>query len=289
MGSARAEAVDALLHVPHGEEVLPVPGHRLEDGVLDLVGVLVLVHQDLPVPGRHLLPQLRGGAVGPTSSPRARCSWSEKSAAFSRSFSCRYRSAKSSVSRSRATMAGATARRSSMASSPVTERTRCSFFVSSLHRSHTCFSAATAGSSFRPLGVESRGNATAAAALPGLLPGPDLPQGGKGGGGHQEFLPVAPVQRLVPLRPSAEEAEQAGPVGPLPADGGQQLGGIGGVVKGAGPAPPRRSGSPPASPPGPRGSGPCRTAPAPGRPGGCRPGRRPGCPPAGRRPASSWS
>ena len=58
-------------------------------------------------------------------------------------------------------MAGATARKSSMASSPVTERTRWSFFVSSLHRSHTCFNAATAGSSFRPLGVESRGNATA--------------------------------------------------------------------------------------------------------------------------------
>ena len=69
-GIRQAEAVDALLHVPHGEEVLPVPGHRPENGVLDLVGVLVLVHQDLHIPSRHLLPQLRGGAVGPRQQPQ---------------------------------------------------------------------------------------------------------------------------------------------------------------------------------------------------------------------------
>lgn len=63
-GIRQAKAVDALLHVPHSEDVLPVFGHRLEDGVLDLVGVLVLVHQDLPVSGRHLLPQLCGGTAG---------------------------------------------------------------------------------------------------------------------------------------------------------------------------------------------------------------------------------
>ena len=63
-GIRQAKAVDALLHVPHSEDVLPVFGHRPEDGVLDLVGVLVLVHQDLPVSGRHLLPQLCGGTAG---------------------------------------------------------------------------------------------------------------------------------------------------------------------------------------------------------------------------------
>ena len=60
----QTKPVDALLHVPHSEDVLPVFGHRPEDGVLDLVGVLVLVHQDLPVSGRHLLPQLCGGTAG---------------------------------------------------------------------------------------------------------------------------------------------------------------------------------------------------------------------------------
>ena len=107
-------------------------------------------------------PSSVGAPPEPTSRPRAKCSWSEKSAAFSRSFSCRYRSAKSSVSSSRATMAGATAVRSSIASSSETDNRPASFFSSALHRSHTCFSAAMPGSSFRPLGVESRGKVTAA-------------------------------------------------------------------------------------------------------------------------------
>lgn len=41
----------------------PVPGHRPEDGVLHLVGILVLVHQDFLIPGRHLGAQLRGATV----------------------------------------------------------------------------------------------------------------------------------------------------------------------------------------------------------------------------------
>ena len=51
-----------------------------------------------------------------------------------------------------------------MASSPETASRPASFFSSALHRSHTCFSAAMPGSSFRPLGVESRGKAMAASA-----------------------------------------------------------------------------------------------------------------------------
>ena len=61
-------------------------------------------------------------------------------------------------------MAGATARRSSMASSPLTAKDSPSFFQPSLQLSQTCFSAATSGSSFRPLGVVSRGNCTASLA-----------------------------------------------------------------------------------------------------------------------------
>ena len=62
-GVRQTEAVDALLYVPYGEEVFARLGHRLEDGVLDLVGVLVFVHQDFGVSGGDLLPQLRGAAV----------------------------------------------------------------------------------------------------------------------------------------------------------------------------------------------------------------------------------
>ena len=61
-------------------------------------------------------------------------------------------------------MAGATARRSSMASSPETDSSFSSFPVSFLHRSHTSLRAAMPGSSFRPLGVDSRGKTTAASA-----------------------------------------------------------------------------------------------------------------------------
>ena len=59
----QAEAVDGLLHVPHGEEGPPAVGDGGEDAVLHLVGVLVLVHHHLPVPLGHGVGQLGGGPV----------------------------------------------------------------------------------------------------------------------------------------------------------------------------------------------------------------------------------
>ena len=54
-GVRQAEAVDGLLHVPHGEEAASPLGDRLEDAVLDLVGILVLVYHHLKVsPGDDL-------------------------------------------------------------------------------------------------------------------------------------------------------------------------------------------------------------------------------------------
>ena len=64
-GVGQAEAVDGLLHVPHQKEVGSVLRQSGEDGVLHLVGVLVLVHHDLVVPGRPLAGQLGGGTVFP--------------------------------------------------------------------------------------------------------------------------------------------------------------------------------------------------------------------------------
>ena len=58
-GVGHAEAVDALLHVAHHKEVLPLPGHGGKNVVLHVVAVLVLVHHDLPVPPRHVAGQLR--------------------------------------------------------------------------------------------------------------------------------------------------------------------------------------------------------------------------------------
>ena len=55
-------------------------------------------------------------------------------------------------------MAGAMVPRSSMASSPLTDRKLSSFFTDSLAPSHSFFSRRTSGSSFMPLGVVSRGN-----------------------------------------------------------------------------------------------------------------------------------
>ncbi len=68
-GVGQAEAVDGLLHVPHQKEVGAVPGQGGEDGILHLVGVLVLVHHDLVVPGRPLAGQLGGGTVLPHQQP----------------------------------------------------------------------------------------------------------------------------------------------------------------------------------------------------------------------------
>ena len=57
------EPVNTLLYVPYGKEVFAFTGHRPENGVLHLVGVLILVHQDLPVAARHLTAQFRRRAV----------------------------------------------------------------------------------------------------------------------------------------------------------------------------------------------------------------------------------
>jgi hypothetical protein len=54
-----AEAVDRLLHVPNVEQIVPVAGDGVENGVLDSVGVLVFVDQNLAVPVRDAPAQLR--------------------------------------------------------------------------------------------------------------------------------------------------------------------------------------------------------------------------------------
>jgi hypothetical protein len=46
-GVGQTKAIDGLLHVPHLEQGAPLVGDGLEDGVLHLVGVLILVHLDL--------------------------------------------------------------------------------------------------------------------------------------------------------------------------------------------------------------------------------------------------
>ena len=59
----QAETVDGLLDVPYHEEVLPAAGESGEDGVLDGVGVLILVHHHLVVPLPPPPGQFGGGAV----------------------------------------------------------------------------------------------------------------------------------------------------------------------------------------------------------------------------------
>ena len=43
-GVRQPEAVDALFDITHGKDILAIPGHCLEDGVLYFVGVLVLIY-----------------------------------------------------------------------------------------------------------------------------------------------------------------------------------------------------------------------------------------------------
>ena len=54
------ELVNGLLHIPHHKAVLLLGGKSGEDGVLHLVGVLVLVHHNLP----ETLPDLPGQGGG---------------------------------------------------------------------------------------------------------------------------------------------------------------------------------------------------------------------------------
>ena len=63
-----------------------------------------------------------------------------------------------------ASIAGAMARKSSIASSPLTPRSASNFFHSALQSSQIRFNAVTNGSSLRPLGVDSRGNSICSAA-----------------------------------------------------------------------------------------------------------------------------
>ena len=46
-GACKPEPIDALLHIPHGEQVPALSGDGLKDTVLHLVGVLILVHQQI--------------------------------------------------------------------------------------------------------------------------------------------------------------------------------------------------------------------------------------------------
>ena len=62
-GVGQAETVDRLLHIPYLEELPPPVGDRVEDHVLDLVGVLILVHQHLVIPAAPVPGQLCGGPV----------------------------------------------------------------------------------------------------------------------------------------------------------------------------------------------------------------------------------
>ncbi|MPM64023.1 hypothetical protein SDC9_110909 [bioreactor metagenome] len=64
-GVRQPEAIDGLLHVSHGEKVPSPVGHCLKNVVLDLVGILILVHQNLHIAGGNLLPQFRGRSVLP--------------------------------------------------------------------------------------------------------------------------------------------------------------------------------------------------------------------------------
>ena len=85
-----------------------------------------------------------------------------------RSFSSRYASEKSETSCNNASMAGAMARKSSMASAPLTLSVFCNAFKPSLQFFQTCDNAMTTGSSLRPLGVVTRGNATSSATCAAL-------------------------------------------------------------------------------------------------------------------------
>ena len=63
------EAVDALLHITYHEIIIAskaLLGYRMENGLLQIVTVLVLIHHDFFEEGRHLLghrAKLMGGAI----------------------------------------------------------------------------------------------------------------------------------------------------------------------------------------------------------------------------------
>ena len=62
----QTKLIDGLLHVPHQKAVLPLFRQRHENSVLDAVGVLILVHQDLPEPSGDF--RCRSGWAAPVFS-----------------------------------------------------------------------------------------------------------------------------------------------------------------------------------------------------------------------------
>ena len=59
LGVGRPEAVDALILVPHHEQVVPAPGQPTDDCMLDSGGVLGLVHTDIRKPSPEIFQGLR--------------------------------------------------------------------------------------------------------------------------------------------------------------------------------------------------------------------------------------
>ena len=190
--------------------------------------------------------------------------------------------AKSSVSSSRATMAGATAVRSSIASSSETDNRPASFFSSALHRSHTCFQRGNARLVLPPPGGGKPGKATAASVCRAASQVWTWARASKATDTWRNFSPYPRYSASSP-RSGRRRTGAGPPVGPFRRMEASSSA-AGGCHQSRPPSRSKRSGSPPATRPGPRGSGPCRTAPAPGRPDGCRPVRPPACPPAGRGP-----
>ena len=59
-GIGQPETIDGLLDIPHHKEFFPLLGHCLKNGVLDFIGILVLVDHYLCKTARYYFRQLRG-------------------------------------------------------------------------------------------------------------------------------------------------------------------------------------------------------------------------------------
>ena len=62
----QTELIDGLFHVANQKTVIPLFRQRAEDGILDPVGVLIFIHQDLPVAAADLSRSCCGIAPGPS-------------------------------------------------------------------------------------------------------------------------------------------------------------------------------------------------------------------------------
>ena len=183
------EAVDALLYVAHGEEVLPLPGHRPEDGVLHLVGILILVHQDLPVPARHLRPSSVGPPSSATSSSSARCSWSEKVGAVSPQLFLPIGSAKVRGQLQQRRHGRGHRPQVLHGLLPADGQELSSFFTRSLALSHSCLSPQHVRVVLRPSGGGQPGKPDRSGRLPRLLPVRRLPPGPRSALAVRNFSP----------------------------------------------------------------------------------------------------